>query len=41
MIALANIQKEDRPTCQEARVYKCPTSSGYHLTSQRHVPRPR
>ena len=34
-ISLATIQKTDRPTCRELRAYRCPTSKGYHLTSQR------
>ena len=35
MMALARIQKADRPTCQETRYYRCPTTQGYHLTSQK------
>lgn len=34
MVALADIQRRDRPEARERRAYKCPTTSGYHLTSQ-------
>jgi hypothetical protein len=34
MMALASIQKTDRPTAKEVRCYECPVGRGWHLTSQ-------
>jgi hypothetical protein len=35
MIALARLQKDDRPNCREVRYYSCPRTQGFHLTSQK------
>jgi hypothetical protein len=34
MLALAEIQRKDRPQSREQRYYPCPDGQGYHLTSQ-------
>jgi hypothetical protein len=33
MIALADIQRKDRPNAKECRPYPCPKGLGFHLTS--------
>lgn len=33
-MALADIQRKDRPQAREQRFYPCPHTKGYHLTSQ-------
>lgn len=34
MMALADIERKDRPQAREQRWYPCPGGRGYHLTSQ-------
>jgi hypothetical protein len=34
MLALADIERRDRPQAKECRWYPCPDGKGWHLTSQ-------